>query len=84
MNDPVEKIFEDAAKMKSPIVGHETVEDYFNSPEYAAFVESMAQHCHCESPHPRPCDGVLAGGICDGLRDDRFERDEDFEEDDSL
>lgn len=40
--------------------------DPFDSPEYAAFVESMAPHCHCASIL-RPCAGVLAGGICDGM-----------------
>lgn len=30
--------------------------------EYDKFVESMVPHCQCENP---PCDGVLAGGICD-------------------
>jgi hypothetical protein len=33
--------------------------------EYQCFIESMAQYCHCQSPHDRPCDCVLAGGLCD-------------------
>ena len=38
--------------------------------EYAAFVESMAEHCHCEPSDRRPCDGVLAGGVCDGAKEE--------------
>jgi hypothetical protein len=34
---------------------------------YQAFVEEMAKHCRCAPPHPNPCDGVLAGGLCDEL-----------------
>lgn len=51
-------------------------EDIFNSEEYAKFVQSMVPYCHCEGS--RPCDGVLAGGPCDGWREDR---DSDIEED---
>lgn len=36
--------------------------------DYQTFVESMVPHCHCD--RDRPCDGVLAGGLCDGIRDD--------------
>ena len=58
--------------------------DPFSTEEYARFVESMAQHCHC-SPHHRPCVGVLAGGVCDGINDDRedtlSEREPDEERD---
>lgn len=45
--------------------------DPYNSPGYQTFVESMVPHCQCDH-HNRPCDGVLAGGPCDGIR----ERDE--------
>ena len=44
-------------------------EDIFNSEEYEKFVLSMIPYCHCEGE--RPCDGVLAGGLCDGRREDR-------------
>ena len=33
----------------------------------AAFMEEMAKHCRCTSG---PCDGVLAGGMCDEFIDD--------------
>lgn len=40
--------------------------------ERQQFIESMVPHCHCDE-HLRPCDGVLAGGMCD----DMHERPED-------
>lgn len=51
--------------------------NYFESPDYQRFVADMAKHCRCT--HNRPCDGVLAGGMCDGVIDD----DDDFEWNDS-
>lgn len=47
--------------------------DQFQTEEYQKFVASMAEHCRCDY-HLRPCDGVLAGGPCDGIR----ERDEHY------
>lgn len=35
--------------------------------QYQAFVESMVKHCRCAPPHSCPCDGVLAGGLCDEM-----------------
>lgn len=43
------------------------IEDPYDTPEYQAFVEDMAKHCHCLPLDRRPCDGVLAGGPCDGF-----------------
>lgn len=45
-------------------------DDQYESDEYQKHVESMVQYCHCEPADCRPCDGVLAGGLCDGKRDD--------------
>ena len=42
--------------------------DMTDDPQYQAWVESMAKHCRCA--HDRPCDGVLAGGLCDDIQDD--------------
>lgn len=36
--------------------------------EEQAFFETMAQFCKCRSGDC-PCDGVLAGGICDDVQD---------------
>ena len=52
--------------------------DPFQTPEYQAFVESMVPFCHC-SERNRPCDGVLAGGLCDGINDDEDEMREAYE-----
>jgi len=49
--------------------------------EYEKFVQSMVAHCHCCSSN-KPCDGVLAGGICDNIQEDErdgFDWDEDEE-----
>ena len=45
-------------------------EDPYESEEYLAFVESMTKLCQCEPPHSCPCDGVLAGGLCDEKRNE--------------
>lgn len=54
-------------------------EDMTDDPAYQAFVESMAQYCHCADRY-KPCDGVLAGGLCDDMghdeRDDPLYSDE--------
>lgn len=47
-----------------------SVRDITEDEEYYKFVESMVPHCRCTA-QPRPCDGVLAGGLCDNLHDDR-------------
>jgi len=67
----IEDIFGDAARMNQH---PKPDEDPYQSEEYAKFVESCVPHCHC-SERNRPCDGVLAGGICDGIQDD--DRDSD-------
>lgn len=56
--------------------------DPFETEAYQAFVESMIPHCRCRESY-RPCDGVLAGGICDGIEDEpeREEIDHDDPED---
>lgn len=48
--------------------------------EYAAFITSMCSECHCEPLSRRPCDGVLAGGLCDGHREDERGIEDDNEE----
>ena len=53
----------------------------FETAEYQKFVEDMAQYCHCSARH-KPCDGVLAGGLCDRITDDEGDllRDDDDDE----
>lgn len=64
--ETVEEIFADVARM-TPEPAKE--QDPFESAEYQKFVESMVPHCHCRE-RDRPCDGVLAGGMCDNIQDD--------------
>lgn len=56
-------------------------EDPYDDPAYQQFVEEMAKDCKCTPLSNRPCDGLLAGGLCDDLHTDRecddYERDED-------
>lgn len=63
----MEDVFGDAARMNQ---AQPADVDPYQSEEYQKFVASMVQYCHCGERH-RPCDGVLAGGICDGIKDDR-------------
>jgi hypothetical protein len=49
-------------------------EDFTEDPEYAAYVERCAQHCVCPEIL-RPCEGCLAGGICDGTDPDLYQHD---------
>lgn len=65
-SDSVEAIFRDVANM---VAQPKPDEDPYQSEEYQRFVESMVPHCRCAERH-RPCDGVLAGGICDGIEDE--------------
>jgi hypothetical protein len=70
-HETVESIFRDVAMMTQ---APPKDEDPYQSEEYAKFVASMVPHCHCAERY-RPCDGVLAGGFCDGIKDD----DRDYE-----
>jgi hypothetical protein len=51
----------------APLAGGAICEDCKTEAEYAKFVESMVPHCRCD--RDRPCAGVLAGGLCDDIRD---------------
>lgn len=52
--------------------------DPYDTDDYTKFVEAMAKLCRCEPSSCRPCDGVLAGGLCDRM--DWRERDRDDED----
>ena len=66
MSESVEQIFEGVAKMT---MQPKVAEGPFNTAEYQAFIDSMVPFCHCADKY-RPCDGVLAGGLCDDQQDD--------------
>lgn len=52
------------------------------SEDYQRFLDSMIRYCHCSPKFGGPCDGVLAGGLCDNLGngpdEDAFDDDEDI------
>lgn len=62
MTDEFAYIFGDPRGQPKPVV------DPFQSEGYQRFVESMVPHCHCADRF-RPCDGVLAGGLCDNQQE---------------
>ena len=41
--------------------------DMASDPEYQRFVEGQRRFCRCS--RDSPCDGVLAGGMCDDIQD---------------
>lgn len=63
------------------VCGADKNEDPHSTPEYAAFVAESCKHCHCREDI-RPCDSVLAGGICDGVTEEEPERDGVYEDQD--
>lgn len=61
----------------------QAVIDTINNIEQAAhqaFVDEMVKLCKCS--HDQPCDGLLAGGMCDNLHwsneDERHDDDDDL------
>lgn len=47
---------------------HTTPESEGDAAAIQSFIDSMASLCHCSSGGP--CDGVLAGGLCDNMQDE--------------
>lgn len=45
-------------------MGGQEVDSTVSQEEYQKFVEESVKFCHC-AERARPCDGVLAGGVCD-------------------
>lgn len=54
--------------------------DPFGTPEYHRYVMEAAKRCHCEGTNERPCDGVLAGGMCDRRKDEIEDENESLDE----
>jgi hypothetical protein len=65
----------DALKVVAALEHLDAVEsgDMTNDPGYLEFVEGQRKYCKCSSIYA-PCDGVLAGGMCDDIQDDEEER----------
>lgn len=38
-----------------------------DDPEYQKMVDELALKCTCQPDSARPCDGLLAGGLCDDI-----------------
>lgn len=55
-------------------IDHED-QNFMDDPSYQKFIEWAASKCHCKYG---PCEGVLAGGFCDGFDEEWYEEDEDF------
>lgn len=53
--------------------------DPTDDPAYQVFIEESAKHCHCRANNC-PCDGVLAGGLCDMVQEEEPERSYDEDE----
>lgn len=78
--ESVEKILEEVAMQGVAAVAlgsASSTRDITEDEEYQKFVDSMVQYCRCTG-QPRPCDGVLAGGLCDNIHDDRSWGDDDI------
>lgn len=56
-------------KVYDHVVSPPVEEDPFDSPEYQEFVNDLASECKCGCAEcgNSPCDGLLAGGLCDGM-----------------
>jgi len=56
-----------------------------DDPSYQKLVAELAEKCTCTPTSDRPCDGLLAGGLCDDLhmdgKSDDLDDDEDMEPD---
>jgi len=76
----VEKILEEVAMQGVATVATgsaSSTRDITEDEEYQKFVDSMVHYCHCGRQH-RPCDGVLAGGLCDNIQDEPRWGDDDI------
>lgn len=59
----------------------ETYENPLDDPDYQKFVEELAEKCTCTPCGARPCDGLLAGGLCDDMHPDDDWHDQDDQDD---
>lgn len=53
----------------SASAGSDFEKDPYETEEYQKFIASMVPHCQCRANNC-PCDGVLAGGPCDMVREE--------------
>ena len=61
------------------------MDSYQDDPAYEEFVSELASHCFCcQECSSIPCDGVLAGGLCDNLCSCDDEHEESYIDDGDL
>ena len=65
-NDPLLTALANAATTLPNPPGEPREQDYRESDEYLKFVEDSVKLCSCD-PSLKPCDGVLAHGLCDQI-----------------
>jgi hypothetical protein len=56
-------------------------DDMHDDPGYQALVVELASKCTCTPISDRPCDGLLAGGLCDDLHLEERNACDGFDED---
>jgi hypothetical protein len=57
-----------------------SLDEMHNDPGYQQLVQELALQCKCTPLESRPCDGLLAGGLCDNLHPDAIIEDCDGDE----
>jgi len=65
-------------KINQKEIAMNTPEEITRDPHYAKWIEELAKVCTCTPAGERPCDGLLAGGLCDDRHTD--ERGDQFAE----
>lgn len=70
--DQINLLSDEIAEFVAGKLGDAVEGDQQSDTEYQAFVEGQREHCHCSDRYS-PCDGVLAGGMCDGIKDEEDE-----------
>jgi hypothetical protein len=71
----------DALKVVEYLEHLEAVEsgDITSDPEYQKFAIGQLKYCRCSQRYS-PCDGVLAGGMCDDMQESDDIDDEDYDD----
>lgn len=55
------------SRRQAAIFMNQQLESPFDDPAHQKLVQEMATQCKCTPHSSRPCDGLLAGGMCDDL-----------------
>jgi hypothetical protein len=71
----------DASAGVSPEKAQRIYDNVTDDPSYQELVAELAKECTCTPPGNRPCDSLLAGGLCDDLHLGEREACDGFDED---